>query len=1178
MLRKWKRLLLVVGVVLFPAGLAHAQTLSVSSISPTSGPVGSIVTIIGLNFGESQGSSTVSLNGTNSVITSWTDTAITALVPSGGSSGLFSVVVNGESANSSAFTVTALPTGWSDGDVGSVGVGGSASYGLGTFTVKGSGQYINHSSDGMNFAYEPLSGDGTIVARVLSVTGTTTAQVGVMIRETLNAGSTMAFVDYENSSYSEDYFYYRATTGANLLYQGITSGHTPPYWLKLTRSGSTFTGYTSPDGLNWQAAGSSETIAMAQNVYIGLAVSSDNNSTLATATFDQVSITLPGSPAPVISSTSATTGSIGSQVVISGSGFGAPQAGSLILLNDALVTVNSWSATTISITIPTGATSGPLVVSVAPSMNDSNPVNFTLTTQPLPNSWLNQDIGTVGVAGTATYASRAFTVTSSGTGIGNSGDNMHFVYQSLAGDGTIVARVSNVQGTNPTAGVMIRETLNPGATMAFSDYYNRSEAYFYYRTTTGANAGYAPGISGGLPYWLKLVRSGSTFSAYASSDGVNWSQTGSSETINMAQNVYVGLAVTGAVNSGAVTVTFDNVSFSSASNAAPVITGLSSTTASVGGQVSISGSGFGNLQGSSLVTLNGSPVTINSWSATTIVITIPSGATSGPLVVIVAPTMNDSNPVVFTVTSQPLPPGLSDQDVSAPSGGVFGVAGSATYSSNVFTIKGAGPGLGFSATDGMHFVFQPLTGDGTILARITSLQGGNNGAEVGVAIRETLGTSATFASGGYGNHYMYFWDRTSTGSNGAYQSTSNYLSLPYWAKLVRSGSTFSAYQSSDGMNWVQIGSSVTINMAANAYVGLAVASGSNTSLATATFDNVSISSTTSPAPVITSVSATTGLAGSEVSISGSGFGASQGNSLVMLNDAPVTINSWGATSIVITIPSGATSGPLVVSVAPGMNDSNPVDFTVTTQPLPTPWLDQDVGQVGAPGSATYSSGVFTVTAEGLGSGSADKMHFVYQPLSTDATIVARVVSLSGPGGSAAVAMIRETLSPGSTDGYSGYMNTGIYFWDRLTTGANVASQIGGTVTLPYWVKVVRSGSTFAGYRSADGLTWVQVGSSVTISMAQNYDIGLAVLSGSNTVTATATFDNVSVTIGTTPFVTGLSPVLGNISGSVTITGSHFGTTQGTSSVSFNGTAASTINGWADSQIVAVYRQARRLVR
>ena len=166
MLRKWKRLLLVVGVVLFPAGLAHAQTLSVSSISPTSGPVGSIVTIIGLNFGESQGSSTVSLNGTNSVITSWTDTAITALVPSGGSSGLFSVVVNGESANSSAFTVTALPTGWSDGDVGSVGVGGSASYGLGTFTVKGSGQYINHSSDGMNFAYEPLSGDGTIVARV----------------------------------------------------------------------------------------------------------------------------------------------------------------------------------------------------------------------------------------------------------------------------------------------------------------------------------------------------------------------------------------------------------------------------------------------------------------------------------------------------------------------------------------------------------------------------------------------------------------------------------------------------------------------------------------------------------------------------------------------------------------------------------------------------------------------------------------------------------------------------------------------------------------------------------------------------------------------------------------------------------------------------------------------------
>src|SRR4029077_17831687 len=108
-------------------------------------------------------------------------------------------------------------------------------------------------------------------------------------------------------------------------------------------------------------------------------------------------------------------------------------------------------------------------------------------------------------------------------------------------------------------------------------------------------------------------------------------------------------------------------------------------------------------------------------------------------------------------------------------------------------------------------------------------------------------------------------------------------------------------------------------------------------------------STAAPAPVITGTSQTTGSVGSPVTISGTGFGASQGGSTVTLNGAPVTINTWNNTSISITIPSGASSGPLVVCVAPTMNDSNPVTFTVTSQPLPAGWLDQDVGQVGVAG-------------------------------------------------------------------------------------------------------------------------------------------------------------------------------------------------------------------------------------
>jgi len=61
------------------------------------------------------------------------------------------------------------------------------------------------------------------------------------------------------------------------------------------------------------------------------------------------------------------------------------------------------------------------------------------------------------------------------------------------------------------------------------------------------------------------------------------------------------------------------------------------------------------------------------------------------------------------------------------------------------------------------------------------------------------------------------------------------------------------------------------------------------------------------------------------------------------------------------------------------------------------------------------------------------------------------------------------------------------------------------------VKVTRSGSTFSSYVSADGATWVQLGTSQTVTMGSSVYVGLAVTSGSTTATATATFDNVSIT-------------------------------------------------------------------
>jgi hypothetical protein len=82
------------------------QIPSISSISPTSGTVGTAVTINGTNFGATQGTSTVKFNGTTATPSSWSNTSITASVPSGAATGNVVVTVGGQASNGMLFTVT----------------------------------------------------------------------------------------------------------------------------------------------------------------------------------------------------------------------------------------------------------------------------------------------------------------------------------------------------------------------------------------------------------------------------------------------------------------------------------------------------------------------------------------------------------------------------------------------------------------------------------------------------------------------------------------------------------------------------------------------------------------------------------------------------------------------------------------------------------------------------------------------------------------------------------------------------------------------------------------------------------------------------------------------------------------------------------------------------------------
>jgi hypothetical protein len=684
--------------------------------------------------------------------------------------GSYTLTVTGTSASQTLTAATTVKV-WAHKDVGAVGVAGSTNYanGTGTFTISAAGPSIYNTADGMHFVYQPLSGDGSIVARIVTMSGMrsgTSARAGVMIRESLNANSSHSYSAYSTwdnpTGAPIGINLRRNTTGSSTTFTN-SGAISLPYWVKMVRSGTSFSAYISPNGSSWTQVGPTQTIVMGNNVYAGLAVTSNdnNNNSLVTATIDNVTIT-----------------------------------------------ASQWL--------------------------------------PPSSPWSEMDLGAIGVPGNSGYSQGVYAVSAAGPQMNTTADGMHFLYQPLSGNGTIVARVLNVldtqSGVSAYAGVMIRESLTSNSRHAFTAYRTSPTVVsFVARTTAGASPSITNSTNAPSPYWVKLVRNGSLFTAYFSPDGVAWTQVGTTQTISMATNAYIGLAVSSGNtnNNGLVTALFDNVSVTTAT-AAPTISSLSTSVGLPGNSVTITGTGFGATQGNSEVRLNGLAMQIDSWSATSVGVTISPGATSGPMTVAVAPGMNCSNPATFKVLPYP----MLDRDI-----GAVGIAGNATYANGTYTVSAAGPSI-FGTADGMHFVYKPLSGNGTIIARVVGVTGMRSGTSgrAGVMIRESLNANSTEATSAYSTWdnstgapigiYLY---RTSTGGSTSF-TNSGAISAPYWVKLVRNGNVFSAYISPNGTSWTQVGGNQTISMATSVYVGLAVSSNdnNNNSLITATFDSFSV--------------------------------------------------------------------------------------------------------------------------------------------------------------------------------------------------------------------------------------------------------------------------------------------------------------------------------------------------
>ncbi len=194
-------------------------------------------------------------------------------------------------------TTAGLPLRWSNSDVGKVSVSGFAEHNGETFSLEGQGADIAGRHDSFHFVHTRMRGDGSITARIILPMSSQWTKPGVIMRESLDAGSAHASVlllpHWKGAVVSRS-----NTEGETSTTDPIPIGKAhvikknrlmTPYWVRLVRTGNRFTGYMGSDEKNWQRLGSVE-ISLSKDVYVGLPACSQLKNVTTTVTYDNVNV------------------------------------------------------------------------------------------------------------------------------------------------------------------------------------------------------------------------------------------------------------------------------------------------------------------------------------------------------------------------------------------------------------------------------------------------------------------------------------------------------------------------------------------------------------------------------------------------------------------------------------------------------------------------------------------------------------------------------------------------------------------------------------------------------------------------------------------------------------------------------------------------------------------------
>src|ERR1043165_5857047 len=455
----------------------------------------------------------------------------------------------------------------------------------------------------------------------------------------------------------------------------------------------------------------------------------------------------------------------------------------------------------------------------------------------------------------------------------------------------------------------------------------------------------------------------------------------------------------------------------------------------------------------------------------------------------------------------------------------------------------SGSSLQSSNAGGGDVTITEINAAGTAIIYATFL-GGSGGDAIAAMVLDSSGN--IYATG--------FTDSTSfpgvTGSS--IQPSNGGGAYDIWVAKLNSGATSIAWATFLGGSDWDMPESLDVDSSGNVYLnGLTVSTDFPVLNAIQPtygggFDAFVVKIGNSASPSLTSINPTSGVPGTQVTLTGSGFGAVQGTGSVWLgNKLAGSIVSWSDTQIVATVATNVASGSAQVQQAGTW--SNNIAFTIIT-----PTISSISPTSGVPGTQVTINGTNFGATQGSGQ------------VWLGNTYAGSIVSWSNT-------QIVATVAANAASGNAQVQQSGVW-----------GNQIAFTVTSPTISSIspttARAGDSITingtnfGATQGTGVVWFGRNNAARIVSWGDTQIVAIVASGSVTGPAQVQQGGVWANYGTftvlTPTISSVSPTTARAGDSITITGTNFGTTQGSGQVWLGSKYAGSIVSWSDTQIVA----------